>query len=82
LPGNLLGLQYNEVSVTYTAGLVLIGSDVKAACAQIVRNAQATPALNVSRTRIDTMQMEYFSSSLLDETVKTWLRPYVASRLG
>jgi hypothetical protein len=82
LPGNLLGLRYNEVNVTYTAGLAVIGSDVKAACAQIVRNAQATPALNASRTRIDTMQMEYFSSSLLDETVRTWLRPYVASRLG
>jgi hypothetical protein len=47
-----------------------------------VRNAQATPALNASRTRIDTMQMQYFSSSLLDDTVKQWLRPYVASRVG
>lgn len=82
LPGNLLGLDYNEVKVTYTAGLAAIGDDVKAACAQIVRNAQATPALNASRTRIDTMQMEYFSSSLVDETVKAWLRPYVANRLG
>jgi hypothetical protein len=82
LPGNLLGLRFNEVNVTYTAGLAVIGNDVKAACAQIVRNAQATPALNASRTRIDSMQMEYFSSSLLDETVRTWLRPYVASRLG
>jgi hypothetical protein len=82
LPWNLLGLQYNEVNVTYTAGLMTIGNDVKAACAQIVRNAQATPALNASRTRIDTMQMEYFSSSLLDETVQRWLRPYVANRLG
>ncbi len=82
LPNNLLGLRYNEIKVTYTAGLTEIKSDVKAACAQIVRNAQATPALNASRTRIDTMQIEYFSSSLLDETVKTWLRPYVANRLG
>lgn len=82
LPWNLFGLSYNEVNVTYTAGLATIGDDVKAACAQIVRNAQATPALNASRTRIDTMQMEYFSSSLLDETVQAWLRPYVASRLG
>jgi hypothetical protein len=79
---NVLGLSYNEVSVTYTAGLSTISNDIKAACAQIVRNAQATPALNASRTRIDTMQIEYFSSSLLDETVKTWLRPYVANRLG
>jgi hypothetical protein len=82
LPWNVLGLPYNEVMVTYTAGLGTIGDDIKTACAQIVRNAQATPALNASRTRIDTMQMQYFSSSLLDETVKTWLRPYVANRLG
>ena len=82
LPWNVLGLPYNEVSVTYTAGLANIGDDIKSACAQIVRNAQATPALNASRSRIDTMQMEYFSSSLVDETVQAWLRPYVASRLG
>ncbi len=82
LASNILGLPYNEVMVTYTAGLAVIGDDVKAACAQIVRNAQATPALNACKTRIDTMQMQYFSSSLLDETVKAWLRPYVANRLG
>ena len=82
LPWNLLGLPYNEVSVTYTAGLAAIGDDVKSACAQIVRNAQAQPALNASMTKMDTMQMKYFSSSLLDETVMTWLRPYVANRLG
>lgn len=82
LPWNLLGLPYNEVMVTYTAGLAAIGDDVKTACAQIVRNAQSTPALNASKTRIDTMQMQYFSSSLLDETAQAWLRPYVANRLG
>ncbi len=81
-PSNILGLPYNEVMVTYTAGLATIGDDIKAACAQIVRNAQSTPALNASKTKIDTMQMQYFSSSLLDETVKAWLRPYVANRLG
>jgi hypothetical protein len=26
--------------------------------------------------------MQYFSSSLLDETVQAWLRPYIANRLG
>src|SRR5579862_3598697 len=80
LPWNVLGLPYNEVMVTYTAGLSTIGDDVKTACAQIVRNAQSTPALNASKSRIDTMQVEYFSSSLLDDTVKAWLRPYVANR--
>jgi hypothetical protein len=82
LPWNILGLPYNEVAVTYTAGLATIGDDVKTACAQIVRNAQATPALNASKTRMDTMQMQYFSSSLVDETVQAWLKPYVANRLG
>jgi hypothetical protein len=82
LPWNVLGLPYNEVQVTYTAGLATIGDDVKSACAQIVRNAQATPALNASMSRIDTMQVKYFSSSLIDETVQAWLNPYVASRLG
>jgi len=82
LPWNLLGLPYNEVAVTYTAGLAVIGDDVKSACAQVVRNAQAQPALNTSMSKLDTMQMKYFSSSLLDETVKAWLRPYVANRLG
>jgi len=82
VPRNLFGLAYNEISVSYTAGLAVIGDGIKAACAQIVRNAQATPALNASKTKIDTMQMQYFSSSLLDETVKALLRPYVANRLG
>ena len=82
LPWNVLGLPYNEVAVTYTAGLAEIGDDVKTACAQIVRNAQSTPALNASKTKIDTMQMQYFSSSLVDETVQAWLRPYRANGLG
>jgi hypothetical protein len=82
LPWNVLGLPYNEVQVAYTAGLATIGDDVKSACAQIVRNAQATPALNASMSRIDTMQVKYFSSFLIDETVQSWLNPYVASRLG
>lgn len=82
LPQSLFGVPFNEVSVTYTAGLSAMGDDVKCACAQIVRNAQATPALNARSSSIDTMQMEYFSSSLLDDTVKQWLRPYVANRVG
>ncbi len=82
LPSSVLGLPFNEVAVTYTAGLATISDDVKTACAQIVRNAQSTPALNASKTKIDTMQMQYFSSSLVDETVQAWLRPYIANRLG
>ena len=82
LPANLLGLAYNEVEMTYTAGFVTVPVSVKAACAQIVKNAQAIPALNVKSSRLDTMQVSYFSASLLDEGVAAMLRPYRAERLG
>ena len=81
-PTNILGLPYNEIEVTYTAGLLTVPDAVKSACAQLVKNAQATPSLNVKSSKLDTMQMQYFSNSLLDDTVKTLLRPYVANRLG
>jgi hypothetical protein len=55
---------------------------VKVACVQIVKNAQATPAMNVRSSRMDTLQMQYFSGSLLDAQVQTLLKPYVAERLG
>ena len=82
LPLNLLGARYSDVEVTYTAGLAVVPAAVKVACAQIVKNAQATPGLNVKQSRVDTMHMEYFSDSLLDSQVKALLRPYVAERLG
>lgn len=82
LPGNFLGLGYNEVEVSYTSGLSVIPPGVKVACAQIVKNAQATPALNVKSSRLDILQMQYFSGSLIDTHVQTLLRPYVAERLG
>ncbi len=82
LPRNLLGLPYNEVRVTYTAGLATLPSAVKCACAQIVRNAQATPGLNVKSSRVDTLQLQYFSGSLVDATVQALLRPWVSVKVG
>ena len=82
LPYNLLGLAYGEVEVTYTAGLAVIPPAVQVACAQIVKNAQATPGFNVQRSKIDTMQMQYFSGSIVDPQVQLLLAPYVATRLG
>src|SRR5215813_9012943 len=79
---NVLGLPYDEVQVTYSAGLTAIPTAVMAACALIVKNAQATPGLNVKSSKIDTMQMEYFSNTLIDNTVKGLLKPWVANRLG
>jgi len=81
-PMNLLGLNYNEVEVTYTAGLAVVTPAVKVACAQIVKNAQATPALNVKGSKMDTLQMQYFSGSLIDPNVQMILAPYVAQRIG
>ena len=81
-PVNFLGLDYNEVEVTYTSGLVTVPDAVKVACVQIVKNAQATPGMNVKSSRMDTLQMEYFSGSLIDPQVQALLRPYVAERLG
>ena len=81
-PENFLGLNYNEVEVTYTSGVMTIPAAVKVACAQIVKNAQATPAMNVKASRMDTMQMQYFSGALIDPQVQALLRPYVAERLG
>lgn len=81
-PTNILGLPYNEVDVVYTAGLATVPYTVQVACAQIVKNAQTTPGLNVKSSKIDTMQMEYFSSSLIDPQVAAMLQPYVATMLG
>ncbi len=81
-PYNILGLPYNEVDVTYTAGVATVPYTVQVACAQIVKNAQATPGLNVKSSRIDTMQMSYFSNSLIDPQVAAMLQPYVATMLG
>ena len=82
LPRTVLGLPYNEVAVTYTGGLPMIPDAVKSACALIVKNAQATPGMNVKSSKVDTMQVAYFSDSLLDSNVKTLLRPWVAKSVG
>jgi hypothetical protein len=81
-PGSFLGLDYNEVEVTYTSGFVTIPDAVKIACVQIVKNAQATPAMNVKSSKMDTVQMQYFSGSLIDPQVQMLLKPYIAERLG
>jgi hypothetical protein len=79
---NILGLAYNEVEITYTAGFATIPPALKAACAQIVRNAQVTPALNVKGSKMDTLQMQYFSGSLIDDNVQRLLAPCVAQKVG
>src|SRR5882757_5840953 len=82
LPYNILGLPYSEIEVTYTAGCAAVPEAVKIACAQLVKNAQSTPGLNVKTSKMDTMWLQYFSNSLMDAQVQQLLRPYVATRLG
>ena len=79
---HVFGGRYSEVDVTYTAGYATVPTAIKVACAQIVRNAQAMPALNVRRQSMDSMQMEYFSSTLLDADVQRLLSPYQSQRMG
>jgi len=79
-PVNALGLFFNEVDVVYNAGLATIPNGVKVACAQIVKNAQVTPALNVKAGRIDRMRLDYFGDTLVDENVRSLLEPYVARK--
>ena len=81
-PANALGLSFNEVDVIYNAGLATIPTGVKVACAQIVKNAQVTPALNVKSGKIDRMRLDYFGDTLLDETVRSLLEPYVARKVA
>jgi hypothetical protein len=81
-PPNLLGVPFDEAEVTYTAGYSDVPVPVKVACAGIVRNAQAMPALAVKRQSMDSMAMEYFSGSLLDADVQRLLTPYVSARVG
>lgn len=81
-PLNIMGIPYNEVEVTYTAGLTTIPDAILSACALIVKNAQATPGLNVKSSKLDTMQIQYFSNTLIDGTVQALLAPWIATRLG
>jgi hypothetical protein len=79
-PVNALGLFFNEVDVIYNAGLATIPGGVKVACAQIVKNAQVTPALNVKSGKIDRMRLDYFGDTLVDDTVRSLLEPYVSRK--
>jgi len=81
LPASPLGWGFSEVEIVYTAGLENIPEGVKCACAQIVRNALATPALNVRAGNLERMHLEYFSDTLIDQTVRALLAPYVAQKV-
>ena len=79
---NPLGLYFDEMELTYTAGFSTAPDPVKFACVQLVRNAQATPALNLKEGYLNDMHLTYFADTLLDSTVQAMLAPYVAQKVG
>jgi hypothetical protein len=81
LPCHPLGIGFNEIEITYTAGVAQTTEPLRFACAQIVRNAMATPALTVRANSLDRIHFEYFADSLLDQDVRKFLAPYVAQKL-
>jgi len=83
LPVNVMGWAFTEVEIVYTAGFDPFPDKVKVACAQLVKNAQATPALNVKKNVApDGMQFWYFADSLVDDMVRELLAPFVAQKVG
>lgn len=82
LPAHIFGVPFDEGELTYSAGFATVPNAVKIAVAQIVKNAQATPGLNVKRQQVDALAMEYFAPALLDDEVKRLLKPFVSMRLG
>jgi hypothetical protein len=80
--GGLLSPALRDLELTYTAGYSEVPHKVKQACAKLVQNALATPALNVSKQKIDTMYLQYFADSLVDADVQRLLAPFVAQRLA
>ncbi len=79
---NPLGLAFNRAELTYTAGVSSVPEPLKFACAQIVRNALATPALNVRANHLDRIHFEYFADTLIDKDVRLLLAPYLAQKLA
>jgi hypothetical protein len=79
---NPLGLYFDEMELVYTAGFAQVPDPVKFACAQLVRNAQAMPAVNVREGALNAMHFAYFADTLIDATVQSMLAPYVAQKVG
>ena len=82
LPFNALSWSFNELEIVYTAGWGTFPDPVKVACAQLARNAQATPGLNVKKGVVNNLQLWYFADTLIDDTVRELLAPFMAQKVG
>ena len=79
---NPLGMYFDEMELVYTSGFDQMPDPVKFACAQLVKNAQAMPAVNVREGTLNAMHFAYFADTLLDSTVREMLAPYVAQKVA
>ena len=79
---NPLGLFFDEMELVYNAGFTQVPDPVKFACVQLVRNAQAMPALNVKDGALNAMHFAYFADTLLDSTVRELLAAYVTQKVA
>lgn len=82
IPVGIYGYQYQEVVISYNSGFdpTNIPRSLKHATAAVVKNFLArgggtTGLKNLAASRINTM----FTDTLIDDTVDTWLRNYVAT---
>ena len=82
LPFNALSWSFNELEIVYTAGWDTFPGPVKVACAQLAKNAQATPGLNVKKGVVNNLQLWYFADTLIDDTVRELLAPFMAQKVG
>lgn len=79
---NPFGLFFDEMELIYQGGFAVIPDPIKFACVQLVRNAQAMPALNVREGELNAMHFAYFADTLMDATVREMLAPYVAQKVA
>jgi hypothetical protein len=77
---NPFGLFFDEMELEYNAGFTTIPDPIKFACVQLVKNAQAMPAVNVKEGTLNAMHFAYFADSLMDSTVSELLAPFVAQK--
>ena len=78
LPGMWTAIDPTTIDIWDNAGWSTIPTPVQVACAQIVKNAQATPGLNVQSSQINQLRLQYFGPTLVDDMVRSLLAPYVA----
>ena len=76
-------MYFDEMELIYTGGFTTIPDPMKFACVQLVRNAQAMPALNVREGTLNAMHFAYFAdSSSRFHCARPCSRPYVAQKVA